>query len=382
MPKSDPIAAAMQSAVEAGVFPGAVLLVRLRGRVMCHHAVGLAARSPDARPASPDTIYDLASLTKPLAAATAILSLIQDGRLSLSTPVHEILDEFKGAPVGAATVFHLLNHSAGLPAWRPYYELIAARDRVAPSFLGSAQAQRMLLDLVREEALISPIGSRSVYSDLGFMLLGSVVERCAGRPLDVYCRKELYDRIGAEPLFFIRPSPSLRPSPPCQGGEEQVRGGLVAPTEDDAWRGRLIHGEVHDENAYAIGGVAGHAGLFGTAAAVAAVTGCWLESYLGKPSLLRTDLVQRFVTRQAQTLGSSWGLGWDTPSPPSSSGRHFSGRAFGHLGFTGTSIWVDPVPELEVILLSNRVHPTRQNNAIREFRPKIHELIYEELCLK
>jgi CubicO group peptidase (beta-lactamase class C family) len=355
----DPIGAALQSAVQGGVFPGAVLYVRLRGEVVSHQAFGLAARIPEPQAADLHTIYDLASLSKPLATATALLSLIQEGRLSLDTPVQEIIEEFKGAPTGAATVFHLLNHSAGLPAWRPYYELIAERDRAALGFLGSAQAEHMMLDLIRQEPLISPIGARSVYSDLGFMVLGWVVERGSGQSLDGYCRT-IYDRLGAEPLGYRLEHPSP-----------------VAPTEDDPWRGRIVCGEVHDENAYAMGGVAGHAGLFGTAEAVAAVTAGWLDGYHGRPSPLRTELVRRFVTRQERTPGSSWGLGWDTPSSPSSSGAHFSAQAFGHLGFTGTSIWVDPVLELEVILLTNRVHPTRDNNAIRDFRPKLHDLIYE-----
>lgn len=159
---------------------------------------------------------------------------------------------------------------------------------------------------------------------------------------------------------------------------QQATVALVAPTEDDPWRGRMLQGEVHDENACALGGVAGHAGLFGTAAAVAAMTGLWLDGYLGKRGLLSPELVRRFASRQG-TPGSSWGLGWDTPSAPSSSGKYFSPQAFGHLGFTGTSVWIDPMCELEVVLLSNRVHPTRQNIAIQTFRPLLHDVIYERV---
>jgi CubicO group peptidase (beta-lactamase class C family) len=362
MSKSKAIAAAMQSAVERGVFPGAVLFVRLRGVVVHHQAVGLASRLPKAEPVEVETIYDLASLTKPLATATAVLSLIQEGRLTLEMSVQEVLKELTGAPVGSARIFHLLNHSAGLPAWRPYYERIGERDR--------ADAERLMLELIRQESLISPIGARSIYSDLGFILLGCVVARAVGQPLESYCQT-IHDTVGAAPLGY---APRLGSS---NGGlHKHWSLGRIAPTEDDPWRGGIVRGLVHDENAYALGGVAGHAGLFGTATAVAAVTRSWLDGYHGRPSPFRTDLVQRFVTRQ-QTPGSSWGLGWDTPSPPSSSGRHFSPQAFGHLGFTGTSIWIDPVPELEVILLSNRVHPTRQNNLIRDFRPQIHDLIYD-----
>jgi CubicO group peptidase (beta-lactamase class C family) len=150
----------------------------------------------------------------------------------------------------------------------------------------------------------------------------------------------------------------------------------IAPSEEDPWRGHLLQGEVHDENAAALGGVAGHAGLFGTAQAVGQVTKAWLDSYSGKPSIFRQDLVSQFVKAQP---GTSWGLGWDTPSQPSSSGQWFSPESFGHLGFTGTSIWIDPIKELEVIFLSNRVHPTRENQAIKTFRPKLHDVIIRGL---
>jgi CubicO group peptidase (beta-lactamase class C family) len=135
---------------------------------------------------------------------------------------------------------------------------------------------------------------------------------------------------------------------------------------------------VHDENAAAMGGVAGHAGLFGTAESVLAVSGAWLSGYHGRKSILGGELVRQFTTRQKSAARSSWALGWDTPSVPSSSGSHFSERSFGHLGYTGTSLWIDPLCELEVVLLSNRVHPSRRNEKIKSFRPYIHDLVYRE----
>lgn len=371
MKPTDPIASAMQAAVKAGVFPGAVLLVRARGRIAYERAFGFASLLPREEAASLETVYDLASLTKPLATASAILCLVQDGRLGLDDPLDELLAELKGSAVGRATVSHLLNHSSGLPGWRPFYERIAEQDRVRPGFLGSVAAKELVLALIRDEDLVFPVGTRSLYSDLGFMLLGLVVERRAGCPLDTYCRERVHAPMGARPLFFVRQDGAAV-------GEPNDRG-QVAPTEEDAWRGRMLRGEVHDENAYAMGGVAGHSGLFGTASAVLAVSGAWLASYLGRDALLSPDLVRRFATRQDRTPISSWGLGWDTPSDPSSSGTHFSPRSFGHLGYTGTSLWIDPERELEVVLLSNRVHPTRRNEEIRKFRPFIHDVIYEEL---
>jgi len=372
MNASDPVAVAMQSAVEAGVFPGAVLLVRHRGAIRYHCAFGLVSSVPAPEAASIDTIYDLASLTKPLATATALLCLVQDGRLKLETSLQEHFPELVGRPIGDARVCHLLTHSSGLPAWRPFYERVAERDHNQPGFLGSAAANAYVLQLIRDEALVAPTGTKALYSDLGFMLLGFLVERVVGRSLAAFIRERVYAPIEAAPLFFI----------PTGGTGTGPSGSQVAPTEDDPWRGRILRGEVHDENAYALGGIAGHAGLFGTASAVLAVSGCWLDAVQRRQSVLRQDLARRFTGRQELVPGSSWGLGWDTPSPPSSSGTRFSRRSFGHLGYTGTSLWVDPEQELEVVLLSNRVHPTRRNDKIREFRPKIHDLIYQEVVVK
>jgi CubicO group peptidase (beta-lactamase class C family) len=374
MTPSDPIEQAMQSAVETGVFPGAVLCVRSGGRPLYHRAFGSSAIIPRREPVRLDTLYDLASLTKPLTTATATLSLLQEKRLGLDDPLEGVLPELQGSAVGRATLFHLLNHSSGLPGWRPLYERLADQNRMQPGFLGSEAAKATALRLIRDEALLFPVGSRSLYSDLGFMLLGFAVERAAGCSLAVYCGERIYDPIGAGPLFFIG-----RHGTPVGGSQGRpVDLTRVAPTEDDEWRGRLLRAEVHDENAYALGGIAGHAGLFGTAGAVLTLSGCWLDGYLGRGSVLRPEWVRRFASRQVQTAGSSWGLGWDTPSAPSSSGTKLSAESFGHLGFTGTSLWIDPAAGLEVVLLTNRVHPTRKNDKIREFRPLIHDLIYEQ----
>lgn len=372
----DPIEQAMQSAVETGVFPGAVLLVRLRGRPVYHRAFGCSAVAPIREPARPDTLYDLASLTKPLATATAVLWLLQEKRLGLDDPLDAVLPELQGRAIGRATVLHLLNHSSGLPGWRPFYERVSEQERTQPGFLGSAAAQAMVLRLIGDEPLLAPPGTRSLYSDLGFMLLGFAVQKVTACSLAVYCGERIYDPIGAGPLFFIG-----RHGAPVGGAKGRpVDLTLVAPTEEDAWRGRMLRAEVHDANAYALGGVSGHAGLFGTAEAVLAVSGCWLDGYLGRGSVLRPEWVRRFVSRQAQIPGSSWGLGWDTPSAPSASGTRFSPESFGHLGYTGTSLWIDPVAGLEVVLLTNRVHPTRTNEKIRDFRPLIHDLIYQEFA--
>jgi len=372
MSRSDPIADALDAAVAGGVFPGAVLHVRLRGAPVYHRAAGNAALTPVREPARLETIYDLASLTKPLATATALLRLVQDGRVRVDDPVQRHVGELKGSAIGEATVYHLLTHSAGLPAWRPLYERITEEDRRTPGVMGGPAADRLALALIMQEPLSNPSGARSVYSDLGFILLGALVERVSGRSLAAYCRQALFEPMGASLFFLGRRGAG-------SGSATAPDAALIAPTEDDPWRGRLLRGEVHDENAHALGGAAGHAGLFGTASAVSTVVGHWLDGYMGRSRVLPSDLVKRFTARQEGIAGSSWAMGWDTPSAPSSSGSRFSAASFGHLGYTGTSIWVDPIKELEVVLLSNRVHPTRRNEAIKQFRPLIHDVIYEEL---
>lgn len=366
------IQAAMDRAVQDGVFPGGVLAARSDGDVRVLVAAGTLSLEPASVPVQASTVYDLASLTKPLATATSVLLLVQAGKLQLDVAVGNILIELKGTPIGSATLRDLLTHRSGLPGWRPLYERLVveglAWGRAEPSVVRQA-----VLRLIKDEPLVSRIGEQTLYSDLGFILLGFAVERASGLLLDEYFAQAVAHPLGARPLFFSRAA-STSPSSVNQPGV------MIAPTEWDEWRKRLLKGEVHDENAAAMGGVAGHAGLFGTAEAVLAVSGAWLASYHGDRSLLDRELVRQFTTRQSQTPRSSWALGWDTPSVPSSSGTHCSPEAFGHLGFTGTSLWIDPQRRLEVVLLTNRVHPSRKNDAIRAFRPMIHDLVYRELA--
>ncbi len=363
MDQSDPITHVLCEGIQAGVYPGAVLCVRHQGKLRYHQSIGHTSFLPDASPVHVDTIYDLASLTKPLSTASSLLLLVQTGQVSLMQTLATILGETKDAPLGQVTLGDLLSHQSGLPAWRPFYEAFP------PAFVSEAelrqQSLQAVLELILKEPLDRTSSSTSVYSDLGFMLLGFVVERLTGQSLATFSHDQIFRPLQVNSLTFG-----------IQDRNEEAVLKNIAPTEEDSWRGRLLHGEVHDENAAALGGVAGHAGLFGTAQAVGQVIKAWLDGYLGKPSIFRQDLVRQFVKAQS---GTSWGLGWDTPSQPSSSGQWFSPESFGHLGFTGTSIWIDPIRELEVIFLSNRVHPTRENQAIKTFRPKLHDAIIQGL---
>jgi CubicO group peptidase (beta-lactamase class C family) len=373
MPNFPMIQAALELAVTDGVFPGAVLAVRHGGGRINTFSAGLLSTHEAAWAVQPTTVYDLASLTKPLSTVTAMVLLMQMGRCQLQDRVGSLLPELADGPIGTASLWHLLTHSSGLPGWRGYYERLSPDAILPATEEDRRRAREALVGMIRDEALTYERGMRSLYSDLGFMLLGMIVERCSGIPLHQFFRDHIAPLAGTSPLGFV----------PTEWADDFLQrarrlGGDVAPTEHDVWRGRLLCGEVHDENAASLGGVAGHAGLFGTAEAVLAVTGIWLQAYHRRSSVLDSVLVKEFTRRQIAVPGSSWALGWDTPSPPSSAGRFLSEVSFGHLGYTGTSVWIDPSHELEIVLLSNRVHPTRMNERIKVFRPMIHELVYRE----
>jgi len=359
---TDSISRILREGLRTRVFPGAVLFVRHKGQIRVHRAIGQISSLPDSPPVQTDTIYDLASLTKPLVTVSSLLLLVYAGKLELSQTLDTFLEETKGAPLGQIALGALLSHQSGLPAWHPFYQSFPPVFPAESEFR-QHRNQDVLAMILKEPIDQSPL-KRSVYSDLGYMLLGFVIERMTSQSLAEFSQKQIFKPLEAAPLTF---------------GMHYSQGNALdkfAPSEEDPWRGRFLQGEVHDENAAALGGIAGHAGLFGTAQAVGQVTKAWLDGYTGKPSIFRQDLVRQFV--QAQP-GTSWGLGWDTPSPPSSSGQWFSRESFGHLGFTGTSIWIDPFRELEVIFLSNRVHPTRDNQAIKTFRPHLHDAIIQDL---
>jgi CubicO group peptidase (beta-lactamase class C family) len=354
---------ALNQAVKDGVFPGAVLLVSCRGEVCFNEAVGFAALQPRKIRMTRSTIFDLASLTKPVATATSVMKLVDGSAMKLDDPVSRWIPEFSGGEKDRVTVRHLLNHSSGLRAWEPVYKEVIVQGRRRPGFIGSPAAKRVVLDRICRSRLVYSPGSKSLYSDLGFILLGELVERVGGFSLDRYCGKEIFRPLGMKQTFYIRTG--------------LKRLGRFASTERSLWRKKIVMGQVHDDNAYVMGGVSGHAGLFGTAMDLNRFAQMILGSLRGHDALIPRKIVETFVTRQT-TPGSSWALGWDTPSEPSSSGRFFSPRSFGHLGYTGTSLWIDPEQDLSVVLLTNRVHPTSRNIRIRKFRPLIHDLVYRE----
>jgi beta-N-acetylhexosaminidase len=350
----------LDRAVADGAFPGGVLAVGLNGSLAVH-PFGKLEQDGEAYEVDEDSMYDVASLTKPIVTTTAVMILVQQGRLELDRPVENWIPEFAAAAKSdpdsswraRVTLSMLLLHDSGLPDHRDFYKEAKGHDAI--------------LARVLAEPLVHAPGTQVEYSDLGFILLGEIVERVTGEPLGVFADREIFKTLGMDRSMF---------NPPRTLRED------IAPTEMDlTFRKRLIWGEVHDENAWAMGGVAGNAGLFSTAEDIAVYAQMILNGGIyGHERMLAYSTIRRFTARQ-NIGGSARTLGWDVPEEPSSSGRFFSAASFGHTGFTGTSLWIDPDRKLFVILLTNRVNPTRANEKIRQVRPALHDAIFQALGL-
>ena len=343
------VAALLDGARAGRAAPAAVIEVGRTRDVVWRHAAGRLTYEDDAPPASVETLFDLASLTKVVATVPLAMRLVAARRLPLNAPLARLIAGWRAADGGAAQVQDLLEHAAGLRAWHPLYRRAGRIDEMVAA----------IVDLPLE---YRP-RSRSVYSDLGFLLLGALIQDIGGAPLD----RQFDALLGTDALRFTPPDAP----------------GRIAPTEDDReWRNRLLVGEVHDENAAAIGGVAGHAGLFGTAPAVGAYARLVLRTLRERTPLGDPWLLERFLL-PSRVPGSSRALGWDTMRPTSSCGRRLSRAAFGHTGFTGTSLWIDPVTDVYVVLLTNRVHPRRPSgdgDALTRLRPAIHDAVIAALA--
>jgi CubicO group peptidase (beta-lactamase class C family) len=347
-----PFAAArrvLERAIADHAFPAAVVEVGTAHRPLWQQAFGRLSFDPAAAPTREETVFDLASLTKVLATTPLIMRSLERGGLGLDDPVsmHVSLwrDQHAGAPV---TIRDLLAHCGGLVAHLPFY-----RDH-----RGRADFERAICST----PLAYQPRSQSIYSDLGFMLLGFILEDAASLPLQFDTLRQQMG--GIQDLQF---------HPPAQWRAR------IAPTRQDAWRGRLLLGEVDDDNAWAMGGAAGHAGLFGTAPSVGECARHLLQILEGRQGTVQQETLRTFVSRRSDVPGSSRALGWDTMLTTSSCGARMSPRAFGHVGFTGTSLWIDPDAAIYVVLLTNRVHPTPGNEAIKRVRPALHDAVMEDL---
>jgi CubicO group peptidase (beta-lactamase class C family) len=365
----------MEAAVRRRVFPGAVVLVRAGKLVFYHRAFGCRSVEPEVTPMHEDTIFDVSSLTKPFATTVAMMLLVKEGKIRLDDRVTRFFHNFGVHGKTHITFRHLLSHCSGLPAWRPYYKDILQIERRDGriNFLGSHGAKAHVYQAINRERLDAEPGTRAVYSDLGFILLGAVVEEVSGMTLDRFCRDAIFRPLGLRSTAFVDLSLlRVRRLEPITE--------MIAPTERCPWRKKLLCGEVHDDNAYAMGGVSGHAGLFASAKDLDTILCRLKECYHRPDPMIPQHIATEFWTRDRAVPGSTWCLGWDTPSPEgSSAGKFFSPHSVGHLGFTGTSVWLDLEHDRHVILLTNRVHPDRNNDAIREFRPFIHDVIIKAL---
>lgn len=368
------VEAAFEESIAQGAFPGAVLLVGKHEDVVYERAFGYRSVVPDKTALRPNTIFDLASLTKPFATTMAIMLLVRENKIRLDDQVTRFVPTYGVFGKHPTTFRHLLNHSSGLPAWKPYYEdIIRLEKKGRINFIASRAAKTFVLEQIHREKPEFAPGERSLYSDLGFMLLAEIIETISNATLDRFCQEKIFRPLGLRSTAFVDlarlKSRRLEPI------EE-----IIAPTEHCPWRKKILCGEVHDDNAYAMGGVAGHAGLFSCARDIHRMIAYLSRCLRGQDYRFPQALVAQFLAKDDSVQNSSFALGWDTPAlDQSAAGHYFSPRSVGHLGFTGTSVWWDLDKNCHIILLTNRVHPSRKNDKIREFRPYIHDLIMKVL---
>jgi len=321
-----------------------------------------------------DTIFDLASLTKPIATTVGIMLLIKEKKLRLDDQVTRVIPMYGVFGKSLTTFRHLLNHTSGLPGWKPFFEEIIKGEKSGRiNFVTSRAAKNYVFEQIHRETPVTPPGTQSVYSDLGFIVLGEAIEILTGNTLDRFCHDRIFRPLGLRSTGFVDLS-QLR-TRRLQPVED-----MIAPTENCPWRKRVLCGEVHDDNAYAMGGVAGHAGVFSSVRDVHVFLTQMNKCLQGEDGFVPQSLIQEFFRRDAASSQSSFALGWDTPSAENSAtGTLFSAHSVGHLGFTGCSIWWDLEKNCYIVLLTNRVHPSRKNEKIKDFRPRIHDQIMKVL---
>jgi len=340
----------LQQAIAQHAFPAASVAVTRQGKLVALKAIGSFTYDPQSPEVTSASIFDLASVSKVVATTTVAMILYQRGLLDLEMHVVSVVPEFAGQDERRreVTLHMLLAHSSGLPAYEKLFRRAPTKDQ--------------LLDAAFVMPLVADPGTQATYSDIGFIILGIALERIADEPLDRFCQREVFGPLGMAHTAF-NPPPAWRPS--------------ILPTVDDrSFRHRIIQGEVYDENASVLGGVAAQAGVFAPAHDVAVFANAMLNG--GQP-ILHPETLAVFTRREPSPAGTSRALGWDTPSSPSQSGKYFSPHSFGHLGYTGTSLWIDAERQLSVALLTNRTWPDASNKAIQEIRPKFHDAVVEAL---
>ena len=341
---------AMAQGISSGVFPAAELLVGTPNAILHHNHYGDCHHN---------SLFDIASLTKVVCTTTLAMIAIEEGRLALADKLVDRISIPQHPSHQDICMYHLLQHTSGLPAHRKFYLEIPSHD------LGKIEARNFILNACSQEISEHPAGQQAVYSDIGFMLLGRVLEELWAEDLDAIFAREIAQPWGLTSTHFVK----TRAKHPETN---------YVPTEDCSWRKHIVRGVSRDENCYAMGGVAGHAGLFANAEDLHQFSKLITAAASGSHDFLNPSVVQNFIepTTPAPQIPTERVLGWDCPSVANSSaGTKFSPRTIGHLAFTGCSLWIDLHKKLWVILLTNRTCPTIDNNKIREFRPMIHDLI-------
>jgi len=355
----------LKNGVDNGVFSGAAvgLYINSKGesekKIICH---GKTKNGLEGKPIKGSTFFDLASLTKPLCTVLGILHLLEINKISWETTLGALFGTKTAAFLKNIQITHLLSHSSGLEAYRPFYVDFQAIQ-------ASENKERLLLSLFNERPAFMA-EKKCVYSDLGYILLGEIIERVSGEKLNNFFELIITQPFGLEKEVIFRPVDVNL----TRDNKE------VAATQHCPWRQRLLQGEVDDEHCWLMNGVAGHAGLFGTIQGVLEMCAHILNQWQGReehPAYSNT-LLQTALTKQYSD--QTWCKGFDTPSQPgSSAGEYISGKSVGHLGFTGTSFWIDPERDMVIVLLTNRIHPTRNNEKIKKFRPLLHNTVYQAL---
>ena len=341
----------IEAAISDTAFPGAVLLVQKDGKIIYEKAYGHYTYDESSKPMSINTIFDLASVSKVVATTTAAMICIDRGLFQLDDKVVKYIPEFGQNGKDKITIRNLLLHNSGLIAWKKFYESMTTPEEVLADIYASK--------------LEYETGTKMVYSDWGLITMQQIIQKVTGKSLDVFTKEEIFEPLGMHHTMY---------NPPAEIKNN------VAPTEyDDYWRHRQLQGEVHDEASSLLNGVAGHAGLFSTAPDLAKFLQMILQKgeYNGK-RIVKAETIEMFIKKQSDL--STRGLGWDTKSPDhSSAGDLFSMKSYGHTGYTGTSVWTDPTRNLFVILLTNRVYPTRNNTKIIRVRPRVHNAVIEAI---
>ena len=341
----------VKKSISEEAFPGCVIYIAVDGQTVFHRPFGRYTYAQDSTPVSLETIYDLASVTKVSANIPMVMKLWELGKLRFDMRVIDFFPSFRGGEKDKVTLLDLITHSSGLPSYHTFYKECSSFEDI--------------FNAIVTTPLKHPIGTKTEYSDLGMILMGEIVQKLYGAKLDVAANREIHSPLGMNNTFY-RPIPELKHS--------------IAPTEIDPWRGRLLQGEVHDENAYVMGGVSGHAGLFSVASDLGKYCQCILNGgSLNGVRIFKKETIGYFSKRPESLFPGGYALGWRFPPYRRDGKLIFSPGSIGHTGYTGTSIWMDRKRNTQIVILSNRVHPSRSHTKITGFRTEFQARVLADL---